>query len=73
MERGDFERSMRAFQRQVPFRPFVVALVNGDRVRVDRPEALVVRDGVAGFIAAGGLPTLFDHDSVSQFTGEPAA
>jgi hypothetical protein len=48
-----------------------IALVNGDRFQVDHPEALVVRDGVAVFIAAGGVPTLFDHTSVSQLVGEP--
>jgi hypothetical protein len=71
MESGQFERSLRAFQRRAPFRSFTVALVNGDRFQVDHPEALVVRDGVAVFIAAGGVPTLFDHTSVSQLVGEP--
>jgi hypothetical protein len=71
MELGQFERSLRAFQRRTPFRPYTVALVNGDRFQVDHPEALVLRDGVAMFIAAGGVPMLFDHSSVSQLTGEP--
>jgi hypothetical protein len=71
MDTGEFERSLRAFQRRTPFRSFVVALVNGDRFQVDHPEALVLRDGVAVFIAAGGVPTLFDHTSVSQLVGEP--
>ncbi len=71
MDAGQFERSLRAFQRVSPFRPFTVALVNGDRFQVDHPEALVLRDGVAVFIAAGGVPTLFDHTSVSQLVGEP--
>jgi len=69
MEVGQFERSLRAFQRRTPFRSFTVALVNGDRFQVDHPEALIVRDGVAVFIAAGGVPALFDHSSVSQFVG----
>jgi hypothetical protein len=73
METGQFERSLRAFQRQTPFRPFAVALVNGDRFQVDHPEALVLRGGTAVFIAADGTPTLFDHTSVSQFIGEPLA
>ena len=73
MEAGPFERSLRAYQRRTPFRPFTVALVSGDRFQVDHPEALVLRDGVAVFIAAGGVPTLFDHMSVSQLVGEPMA
>ena len=71
MTREHLERSLRAFQRRAPFRPFTVALVNGDRFQVDHPEALVLRDGVGVFVAAGGVPTLFDHESVSQLVDEP--
>jgi len=71
MEVEQFERSLRAFQRRTPFRSFTVALVNGDRFQVDHPEALILRGGVAVFIAAGGVPTLFDHSSVSELAGEP--
>jgi hypothetical protein len=73
MDISQFERSLRAFQRRTPFRSFTVALVSGDHFQVDHPEALVLRDGVAVFIAAGGIPTLFDHSSVSQLVGEPLA
>lgn len=66
-----FERTLRAFQRRSPFRAFTVALVNGDRFQIDHPEALVLRDGVAVYVAAGGAPMLFDHEGVNQFIGEP--
>ena len=66
MTKQSFERILRAFQRRSPFRPFTVALVNGERFQVDLPEALVLRDGVAAFVAAGGFPTLFDHEGVSK-------
>jgi hypothetical protein len=65
----NFERTLRAFQRRAPFRPYTVELVSGDRFQVDHPEALVLRDGVAVFIAAGGIPTLFDHEGVCQIVG----
>lgn len=65
-----FERALRAFQRRTPFRPFTVELVSGDRFQVDHPEALVLRDGVAVFVAAGGIPTLFDHEGVCQVIRE---
>ncbi len=71
MDVSQFERSLRAFQRRTPLRSFTVALLNGDRIQVDHPEALILRDGVAVFIAAGGVPTLFDHSSVSELVGEP--
>jgi hypothetical protein len=70
MTANNFDRSLRAFQRRRPFRSFTVELMSGDRFQVDLPEALVVRDGVGVFIAQGGVPTLFDHEGVSDFIGE---
>jgi hypothetical protein len=66
METENFDRTLTAFKRRTPFRPFTVALVNGDRFEVDHPDALVVRDGVVVYIGAGGVPVLFDHEGVSQ-------
>jgi hypothetical protein len=70
MEVDHFDQTLNAFKRQRPFRPFTVAMVNGDRFEVDFPDALVVRDGMAVYIAAGGVPVLFDHEGVSQIVGE---
>jgi hypothetical protein len=70
MEADNFERTLSAFKRRSPFRPFAVALVNGDRFEVDHPDALLVRDGVAVYIAPGGVPVLFDHEGVSQVGGD---
>jgi hypothetical protein len=70
MDATNLERSLHAYQRRTPFRPFTVALVNGERIVVDHPEAMILRGGSAVFIAADGVPTLFDHKSVSQVTGE---
>jgi hypothetical protein len=69
VDRRSFERSLRALQTRKPYRSFTVALVNGDRVQVDHPEALVIRGGLAVFVAASGVPTLFDHESVSELIG----
>lgn len=65
-----FDKTLRAFQRRAPFKPFTVELVSGHRFQVDHPEALVLRDGVAVYVAKGGVPTLFDRESVSQVTAE---
>lgn len=70
MEADHFDRTLAAFRQRVPFRPFTVALINGDRFEVDHPGALVVRDGVAGYIGPGGVPVLFDHEGVNQFIGD---
>ncbi len=70
MEASHFDETLSAFKGRTPFRPFTVALVNGDRFEVDHPEALVVRDGVAVFIGPGGVPVLFDHEGVGQVIGD---
>jgi len=66
METDNFDQTLKAYKKRTPFQPFMVALVNGDRFEVDYPEALVVRDGMAVFLGAGGVPVLFDHEGVSQ-------
>jgi hypothetical protein len=68
----NLERSLRALTRRKPFRPFTVELVSGDRVKVDHPEALVYRAGVAVYISPAGSLTVFDHEGVSQIIGEKA-
>ena len=44
--------------------------MNGDRFEVDFPDALLVRDGVAVYLQAGGVPIIFDHEGVNQFVGD---
>jgi hypothetical protein len=68
-----FQTTIRAFLRRTPFKPYVVELVSGDRVRVDHPEALVVRGGVAVFVSAAGAPVIFDHEGVSQIFADSEA
>lgn len=72
MNRDTFDKTLRAFKHRTPFRPFTVALVNGDRLEVDHPEALVVRDGVGLFVGPGGVPAVFDYEGVSQVIGDLA-
>lgn len=73
MTADQFQTTVRAFQRRTPFQAYVVELVIGDRVRVDHPEALVLRGGVAVFVSAAGEPAIIDHEGVSQIFGDPAA
>jgi len=72
MDRDTFDGTIRTFKHRTPFRPFTVALVNGDRLEVDHPDALAVRDGVALFAGPGGVPVVFDHEGVSQIVGDLA-
>jgi hypothetical protein len=70
MEDENFDRTLAAFKARRPFQPFTVALVNGDRFEVDHADALVVRDGVAVYVGAGGVPIIFDHEGVNQIVGD---
>jgi hypothetical protein len=72
MDRDTFDSTIPAFRQRTPFRPFTVAMVNGDQFEVDHPEALAIRDGVALFAAPGGVPVIVDHEGVSQVIGDLA-
>jgi hypothetical protein len=68
----NFDRALIALRDRTPFQIFTVELHGGRRFEVDHPNALVVRDGVAVFVAPGGIPVLFDHDSVNQLIAAPS-
>ena len=67
-----FQTTIQAFQKRAPFHPYLVELVSGDRVRVDHPEALVIRGGVAVFLTPQGAPVIFDNEGVCQVIATPA-
>ena len=73
MTAENFERVLQGLRQAQPFRVFTVELHGGGRFEVDHPGALVVRDGVAVFLAPGGVPIWFDHESVNQLIGAPAS
>lgn len=70
MDRETFTATIRAFRNQTPFQPFTVALMNGDRHEVDRPDILAIGDGVAFLIAPGDVPVFLDHEGVNQIIGD---
>ena len=72
MDRDTFDSTIRAFKHRMPFRPFTVSLVNGERLEIDHPDAVAVRDGVALFAGPGGVPAVFDHEGVAQVVGDLA-
>lgn len=73
MTAENFDNVLTALRAMQPFRVFVVELNGGQRFEVDHANALVIRDGVAVFLAPGGIPIWFDHDSVNQIIGAPAS
>ncbi len=72
MDRDTFDSTIRAFKHVRPFRPFTVAMVAGDRLEVDHPDALAIRDGAALFMGPGRVPVIFDHEGVTQVIGDLA-
>lgn len=72
MTAENFDRLLDELVSRKPYQMFTVELNGGRRFEVDHPRALVVRDGVAVFLAPGGIPVWFDHDSVNQIIGAPA-
>ncbi len=73
MTADNFTTTLEGLKQLKPFRMFTVELHGGKRFEVDHPGALVVRDGVAVFLAPGGVPIWFDHDSVNQIIDAPAS
>jgi hypothetical protein len=70
MDRETFTATIQAFQDRKPFKPFTVALVDGDRYEVDRPNTLAPGDGAAVLLAPGNVPVFFDHEGVSLVIGD---
>lgn len=66
MTDANFKKSLLAFVRRRPFKPFAVDLVSGDRFTVEHSEALAQGGAVAVYINPGGDIKLFDSSSVSQ-------
>lgn len=68
-----FDGLLEALVQRQPFQVFTVELRGGKRFEVDHPRAIVVRDGVAVFMAPGGIPVWFDHDSFNRVDGAAAS
>lgn len=60
----EIEKTIREVASRRPFRPFVVELSNGSSIRVDHPEAIVVRGPRAVYIHPSHEISIFDADEV---------
>ena len=72
MDRTLFDDTILAYKRRKPFRPFTIALLDGEQVEVDHPEALLVRDGIALHLGPNRVPSIFDHEGVTRIIGDLA-
>jgi hypothetical protein len=61
-----FESVLNRLLDRKPFHVFTVELHGGERFEIDHPRAVAIGYGVAVFVAPGGVPVWFDHDSVNQ-------
>jgi hypothetical protein len=69
MDRDKFATTLTVLKNRKPFGPFTLAMVNGDRLEVDYPDALALREGMALFLAPGGITVWLDHEGVSEIIG----
>jgi hypothetical protein len=67
-----FEEILEALMSRQPFKPFTVELNTGQRYEIDDPRATAFKAGAAVFLASGGVPIFFDHESVNQIINSPA-
>jgi len=72
MQLEHFEQLLQHHLERRPFHVFVLDLQGGKRYEVDHPHSVALKDGVAVFIAPGGVPVWFDHESVTQIADAPA-
>jgi len=72
MTADDFGRRLDALISRTSFHPFGIELLGGRRFEVDHARAMVTRDGVAVYIAPGGVPIWFDHEGVASIVGDAA-
>ena len=65
-----FDAMLRAWTKRRPFLPFVVELVNGERITIERPE-ISFGGGVAGFLSDEGGFVDFACEEVRSFQPFP--
>jgi hypothetical protein len=52
-----------------PFGSFTLAMVNGDRLEVNYPDALALRESMPVYLASGSVTVWLDHEGVSEIIG----
>jgi len=66
-----FDSTLETLLSRVPYKVFSVELHGGRRFEIDLPRVTAFKDGIAVFLAAGGVPIMFDYKTVSQFIEAP--
>jgi hypothetical protein len=71
MDEQAFQRSLRAFCRRRPFRPFLIELFSGDRLLVVHPEAVTSFGTLVYFVETDNRARLFQSSSICQLLDVP--
>jgi hypothetical protein len=66
MSPDNFNAVLTRLQERQPFKIFTIELNGGQRFEIDGPFAFVHREGIGVFVAPGGIPVWFDHESVNR-------
>jgi hypothetical protein len=69
----EFDKSLLALIRKQPFQPFEVDLIDGQRLTIDRADAIGCNGGSAAFISADGSIHFFNNQKVKSFGGRNGA
>lgn len=72
MTPDNFNAILTRLQERRPFRIFTIELYGLQRFEIDSLYSFVHREGVGVFVAPGGIPVWFDHESVNQIFEAPA-
>ena len=73
MTAENFDRVLMELYERRPFQLFSIELNTGRKFEVDHPTALTFRNGVAVCLAPGGIPIIFDHESINRIILATAA
>lgn len=66
-----FSQILKSFARRKPFKPFLVELVNGERILVEHPEALAFNGKAAVYISPRTEFCLFENEGVADVRDVP--
>ena len=67
--------ALEAYARQQPFHPFTLVMNDGAKLEVDSPLAVAfsAANGRVIFLGPGGVPQIFDSESVNRVIGDLAS
>ena len=67
MKKKQFDETLRTLIRHQPFQPFVVDLLDGNRIAIDAPDSVAFNDGAAGYISPTNEVFFFNFRTVREF------